>query len=64
MRSYTVNFIRHRLNLLRVHWSAKHGPGIRKAHYQLPLIPANVLKNIASTKYPGSTKGTSQKGTD
>jgi hypothetical protein len=32
MRSYRVNFIRHRLNLLRVHWSAKHGPGIRKAH--------------------------------
>ena len=31
-RSHAVNFCRHNLNLLRVHWSAKHGPGIRKAH--------------------------------
>ena len=32
VRSHGVNFCRHNLNLLRVHWSAKHGPGIRKAH--------------------------------
>jgi hypothetical protein len=32
VRSHAVNFFRRHLNLLRVHWSAKHGPGIRKAH--------------------------------
>jgi hypothetical protein len=35
--SYAVNFRgRHQLNLLRVHWSAKHGPGIRKANLPTP----------------------------
>src|ERR1700730_4357873 len=42
-RSHTLNFCRHSLNLLRVHWSAKHGHGIRNAHSP-PLIPANILK--------------------
>ena len=32
VRSHAVNFRSYYLNLLRVHWSAKHGPGIRKAH--------------------------------
>ena len=32
VRSRAVNFCRYGLNLLRLHWSAKHGPGIRKAH--------------------------------
>jgi hypothetical protein len=44
VRSHAVNFCRHRLNLLRVHWSAKHGPEFGTPIHQLPLIPANVLK--------------------
>ena len=43
IRSHAVNFRDCRLNLLRVHRSAKHGPGIRNVH-QLPLIPADVLR--------------------
>jgi hypothetical protein len=39
-----VNFCRHHLNLLRVHWSAKHGPEFGKPIQHLPLIPADVLK--------------------
>jgi hypothetical protein len=38
------NFWRHHLNLLCIHWSAKHGPGIRIPIHHLPLIPADVLK--------------------
>jgi hypothetical protein len=42
--SYAVNFSRRHLNLLRVRWSAKHGPEFGKPIHQLPLIPADVLK--------------------
>jgi hypothetical protein len=35
VRSHAVNFCRHNLNLLSAYWSAKHGPGIRKAHSPL-----------------------------
>jgi hypothetical protein len=48
-RSHAVNFRGYRLNLLRVHWSAKHGPGIGKPIHQLPLIPQSFSRNIAST---------------
>src|SRR3979411_1211689 len=45
--SQGVNFCRHRLNLLRAHWSVKHGPGIRKAHSPTAAHPGR--RNIAST---------------
>jgi hypothetical protein len=43
---HAVNFGRHHLNLLRAHWSAKHGPGSRKAHS--PTAPT-FSRNIAFT---------------
>jgi len=46
LRLHAVNICRHRLNLLRIHWSTKHGPEFGKPIHHLPLIPANVLKNI------------------
>jgi len=40
VRSHGVNFWRHRLNLLRVHSSAKHGPEFGTPIHQLPLTGA------------------------
>jgi hypothetical protein len=37
--THGINFCRHRLNRLRVHWSAKHGLGIGKAHSPTPAHP-------------------------